>query len=139
MNAWKWLSCRVARVWPGRNRTQDLQRELESHLAAEADEQRECGVPDDEARYAARRTLGNTTSIVEDMRAVWTVGWWEEVIRDLRYGARAFRKNLGFTTVAVLTLALGIGANTAIFSVIENVMLRPLPFTAPNQLVRIFS
>ena len=139
MNAWKWLNCRIAPFGAGRNRTQDIHRELKSHLAAEADEQRQCGVPDDEARYAARRTLGNMTLIAEDTRAVWTPGWWEEVSRDLRYGARAFRKSLGFTTVAVLTLALGIGANTAIFSVIENVMLRPLPFTAPEQLVRIFS
>jgi hypothetical protein len=139
MNAWNWLSCRFARVWPGRNRIPDLQRELELHLATEAEEQQQSGVSTEEARYAARRALGNTTLIAEDVRAVWSVGWWEEVIRDLRYGARAFRKNLGFTTVAVLTLALGIGANTAIFSVIENVMLRPLPFTAPDQLVRIFS
>jgi hypothetical protein len=117
----------------------DLQRELESHLAIEAEEQQESGVPSEEARYAARRALGNTTLIAEDVRAVWSTGWWEEVVRDLRHGARAFRKDLGFTTVAVLTLALGIGANTAIFSVIENVMLRPLPFTAPDQLVRIFS
>ena len=118
---------------------QDLQRELESHLAMEAEEQRESGVPVGEAGYAARRALGNTTLIAEEVRAVWSTGWWEEVIRDLRYGARAFRKDLGFTTVAVLTLALGIGANTAIFSVIENVMLRPLSFTAPDQLVRISS
>jgi putative ABC transport system permease protein len=117
----------------------DLQRELESHLAMEAEEQQESGVPADESRYVARRALGNVTLIAEDVRAVWSVGWWEEVIRDLRYGARAFRKNLGFTAVAVLTLALGIGANTAIFSVIEDVMLRPLPFTAPDQLVRIYS
>lgn len=61
MNAWNWLSCRIRLLGAGRSRMQDLQRELESHLAAEADEQRQCGVPDDEARYAARRTLGNTT------------------------------------------------------------------------------
>lgn len=139
MNAWKWLSCRVARLGAGRNRTQDLQRELESHLAMEAEEQQESGVPAEESRYAARRALGNPTLIAEEVRAVWSAGWWEGVIRDLRYGARVLRKNPGFTTVAVLTLALGIGANTAIFSVIENVMLRPLPFTAPDQLVRIFS
>ena len=139
MSAWNRLGRWLARLRADRNRMQDLNRELQSHLELEAEEQRESGVPAEESRYAARRALGNTTLVSEDVRAVWNLGRWDEVARDLRYGARALRKNPGFTTVAVLTLALGIGANTAIFSVIENVMLRPLPFTAPDQLVRIFS
>jgi len=139
MNAWNWLSRRLIRIWAGRNRLWDLDRELQSHLDLEAEEQQQLGVSAEESRYAARRALGNITLISEEVRAIWSMAWWEEVVRDLRYGARAFRKDLGFTTVAVLTLALGVGANTAIFSVIENVLLRPLRFTAADQLVRIYS
>src|SRR5437868_7926156 len=139
MSAWSWLSRRFARVWANRNRMQDLNRELQGHLELETEEQQESGLSDEESRYAARRAFGNATLIMEDVRAVWTTAWWEEVVRDLKYGARGFRKNLGFTTVAVLTLGLGIGANTAIFSVVESVLLRPLPFTSADQLVRIYS
>src|SRR5690348_8143840 len=139
MSARNWLGSLLARIRAGRHRMQDLNRELEVHLEVEAEEQREAGVPAEESGYAAHRALGNAALIAEDVRAVWSMGWWDGMTRDLKYGARTFRKNPGFTTVAVLTLALGIGANTAIFSVVESVLLRPLPFTEANQLVRIYS
>jgi predicted permease len=117
----------------------DLQRELQSHLELEAEEQLESGVPADEAHYAARRAFGNATLIAEDVRESRNTAWLEHFFRDLRYGLRSLRRSPGFSTVAVLTLALGIGANTAIFSTIDALMLRPLPFSSPDQIVRIYS
>jgi predicted permease len=117
----------------------DLQRELQSHLELEAEEQVESGVPAGEAHYAARRAFGNATLIAEDVRESRNTAWLEHFFRDLRYGLRSLRRSPGFSTVAVLTLALGIGANTAIFSTIDALMLRPLPFSSPDQIVRIYS
>jgi predicted permease len=117
----------------------DLQRELQSHLELETEEQHESGLPADEAYYAARRAFGNPTLVGEDLRESWSLAWLEHFSRDLRYGARSLLRSPGFSAVAVLTLALGIGANTAIFSTIDALMLRPLPFSSPDQLVRISS
>jgi putative ABC transport system permease protein len=116
-----------------------LDRELESHLELEAEEQLDSGLSPEEARYAARRAFGNTTLIREDMRAIWSMVWLERLAGHLKYAARSLQKNPGFTMIAVLTLAVGIGANTAIFSTIDALMLRPLPFSAADQLVRIYS
>jgi putative ABC transport system permease protein len=130
---------RFARFSRRRNREEELDREIESHLELEAEEQRDSGLPLEEARYAARRAFGNTTLVQEDVRELWSLVWLHKFARDMKYAARVLRKSTGFAIVAVLTLALGIGANTAIFSAIDALMLRPLPFSAADQIVRIYS
>jgi putative ABC transport system permease protein len=136
---WNWLRAQLSPLFRRRDLENDLQRELQSHIDLEAEQQQEAGASEDEARYAARRAFGNSTLVAEDVRESWSVAWLEHFFRDLRCGARALRKSPGFAAVAVLTLALGIGANTAIFSAIDALMLRPLPFTDADQLVRIYS
>ncbi len=139
MSLWHSLRLRLVALWQRRDREKELDRELESHLDLEAEEQLESGLSPREARYAAQRAFGNTTLVREDLHAIWQTIWLERLASHIKYAARSLRKNPGFTAVAVLTLALGIGANTAIFSAIDALMLRPLPFSSPDQLVRIYS
>jgi putative ABC transport system permease protein len=139
MNLWNWLRSRRIGFRERHNRESELDREMEAHLELEAEEQEESGLQPDEAHFAARRAFGNKAIVREDVRAVWTAVWLERFARDVKYAARSLRKSPGFAVVAVLTLALGIGANTAIFSAIDALILRPLPFTAADQLVRIYS
>src|SRR5690242_4876195 len=120
-----------------RRREQDLERELRSDLELEAAEQQERGISPEEARYAAQRAFGNTESIKEETREMW--GWvsLERLWQDVGYGVRQLKLSPVFATVAILSLALGIGANTAIFQLLDAVRLRSLPVPNPQELAEV--
>src|SRR5580700_5477886 len=115
----------------------DLSDEIEAHLELMTSENIERGMPADEARAAARRAFGNLTRTQENARQTWQFPRFETVLQDIRYGLRGIRKAPSFSAVVILTLALGIGANTAIFSVVYSVLLRPLPYPHGERLVRL--
>ena len=123
--------------WQMRRRDVELERELRSDLELEEEEQRERGVAAGEAHFAARRAFGNPALIKEQMHEVWSWGGIERLGQDIRYAVRQLVRSPGFSVVAVMTLAVGIGATTAIFTLIYDVMLRPLPFAEPDRLVNI--
>ncbi|HVN02966.1 MAG TPA: ABC transporter permease [Bryobacteraceae bacterium] len=117
---------------------QELDRELRFHLEQQTEENLAAGMPRAQARLEAQRRLGGVAQIEEECRDMRRTNYIESFWRDLQYALRTLRKSPGFTIVILLTLALSIGANSAIFSVIDGVLLRPLPYPGANRIVRVF-
>jgi predicted permease len=128
-----YVRLRALRQW--NRKESDLDEEIRFHLAEEAEERFAAGLSADEARVAAKRDFGNVGLVRETTREVWGWGSAERLIQDVRYGYRALKGTPIVSAVAILSLALGIGANTAIFSVLDTLLLRSLPVEAPEQLV----
>ncbi|MGA2988275.1 MAG: ABC transporter permease [Terriglobia bacterium] len=132
MSLWDWL-------WRRRQREEDLDEEIQAHLRMAAHERVEQGQSTEQAHASAVREFGNVVLVKEVTRDMWGLRWLEVLLQDLCYGARQLHKNPGFTAVAVMTLALGIGANAAIFGLIDAMLLRPLPVSNPSELVELWT
>jgi macrolide transport system ATP-binding/permease protein len=130
-----WL--RLQRLFLRERFTRELDKEMRFHLDQQIAENLAAGMTLEEARHAALRVFGNGTTAKEDAWEAWGWSWLEQMVQDVRYGLRQLRKTPGFTTTAVLTLALGIGANTAIFTLVHAVVLNNLPVADPRTLVRL--
>jgi macrolide transport system ATP-binding/permease protein len=124
----KWLAQR-------RTKESDLQEELQFHLAEEAEQRRDSGISSEDAAWAARRDLGNVSLLKENTRSAWGWTMLEQFAQDLRYALRTIASSKSFSLLAILSLALGIGANTAIFSFMDSILMRALPVADPESLV----
>ena len=124
-------------VWLRKRRNEELQEEIQAHLNLAEREEMQSGRTKKDARSAARREFGNVAVAEEVTRDMWGWRWLEDLIHDTRYAIRTLRQRPGFVVIALLTLALGTGATTVMFTVINGVLLKPLPFPEPDRLVAV--
>ncbi|MBZ5537614.1 MAG: ABC transporter permease [Acidobacteriia bacterium] len=124
--------------WRRKRREDDFKKEIESHLEMANRDRLEQGDPPETAHHAVHREFGNVDLVRELTRQQWRWNWVDALLRDTGYGVRMLRKNLGFTAVAVLTLALGIGATTAIFSALNPILFEPLPYPHASRIMMIW-
>src|ERR671914_2333504 len=123
----------------GRRALDGLDQDIRDHIERETQDNIERGMTPEEARRQAMLAFGNVALAKEDTRRVWVRAWLDEARQDLRYAARTLGKSRTFATAAAATLALAIGANTTMFSVVHAVLLRPLPYRAPDQLAMLWT
>lgn len=121
-----------------RRKDADLRDELQFHLEEETEEREAQGINKEQARWAARRDLGNVTLVKENTRATWSWAFVEQSAQDLSYALRGFKNNPGFALTAILSLSLGLGTSLAIYTVADNLLLRPLPYSHPSRLVMVW-
>src|SRR5260370_18565275 len=133
MNWLRELARRIRRLVKRRQFVSDLEEEMGVQLELRQQDQLESGKTADDAQAAARRRFGNVTSLKERSNMAWGWEWFEHLTQDVRFGLRILSKNLGVTFVIVLTLALGVGANTAIFGLVNGILLQRLPLPSPEQ------
>jgi len=126
------LFLRLKMLWQRDRLDQELQDEMAFHLARKQEKLRAEGVAEDDVRGASLRQFGNLTQMAESTRETWMFVWLENLLQDLRYAGRMLRKTPALTAVVVISLALGIGANTAIYGVLDSVQLSTLPVQHPE-------
>ncbi len=132
------LATKLRTLFARRRATTHLDAELSYHLDRQIEENRAAGMSPEEARYAALRSFGNPALLRDQTRATWSWSRLETLAFDLRYGMRTLLRAPGFTCIAIAVMALGIGANVALFTVVRGVLLKPLPYTDPSKLVNIY-
>ena len=133
------LAMKIRMLFSRNKAAAQLDDELRFHIDRQIEENRAAGMSAEEARQAALRTFGNPTLLRDQARATWSWAWLESLLRDLRIGMRTLARTPGFTLIAIGVMALGIGSNVAIFAVVRSVLLNPLPYRDPQQLMALYS